>query len=66
MNQKTGLVRNGGFIKMTILIIVGLAVLKYAYDMDVLNYVIHFWEKYREPLLRYWQMIKTFLINIFN
>lgn len=67
MNKKTGLVRNdGGFIKIALLIIIGLAVLKYAYDIDVLNYVIKFWEKYREPLTKIWQTIKTYLNNIFS
>ena len=42
MQNKRG---QSGFIKMTILIIVALVILKYAYDIDVVEYFIRGWEK---------------------
>lgn len=60
MQDSKRLQKSGGFIKITILIIIGLVVLKYAYDIDVLNYVIQIWEKYRGPIQNIWQNIINF------
>ena len=58
--------REAGFIKITILIIVGLVVLKYAYNIDVINYAIQIWEKYGDNLQEIWNKIIIFSKNIFN
>lgn len=58
--------QNRGFIKITILIIVGLVVLKYAYDIDVVGRVIQIWEKYDDSLRGIWDKLIIFIKNIFN
>ena len=64
MNNREGLVGNKGFIKITILIVVGLVVLKYAYDVDVVGYLGQFWEKYDGEVI--WNKIVNFIKGLID
>ncbi len=54
---------NRGFIKIAILIVLALVLLKYVYDIDILDrvyqFAIHMWEKYGDHLMQVWYWIKA-------
>jgi len=54
---------NRGFIKIAIVIIAALILLKYVYEIDVLDkvyeWVLAFWEKYGDRAIEAWEWIKA-------
>jgi len=55
--------KNRGFIHIVILVIAGLILLKYVYDIDVLGktyeFLIFVWGKYGVWIVKVWEYIKT-------
>ncbi len=71
--------KNKGFIQITLIIVGTLVVLKYAYNVDVIeflttgkfraildkiyNFGLSGWEKYQDLILKIWDYVKNFAIN---
>lgn len=71
--------KNKGFIQITLIIVGTLVVLKYAYNVDVIeflttgkfraildkiyNFGSNGWEKYQDLILKIWDYVKNFAIN---
>jgi len=52
-----------GFIKIAVVVIAGLILLKYVYDIDVLakvyGFVMETWGKYGDSVIKIWDWIKA-------
>lgn len=73
---------NGGFIKMTLIIVAALVILKYAYDIDVVGFLTQGrfkelldqfynlgskgWAKYSEFLIKAWDFCSNLAKNLID
>ncbi len=81
MNQKKNY-KNGGFIQITLIIVGTLVVIKYIYDIDIVGMLTEGqfktwldkiyslgtegWEKYKDVIIRIWDLILDFVQNILS
>jgi hypothetical protein len=78
MKNKNG--NNGGFIKMTLIIVAALVLLKYAYDIDVVGFLTQGrfkelldqfyalgakgWTMYKDVIIKVWSYVLEFIKNL--